>query len=381
MRLADFILGNVEPILAEWEAFAGSIWPGPTSDPRALRDHAEEILRATARDMQSVQTGSEQSDKSKGEGDDAARHSAAVDRASDVHALGRVLSGFDIMAVVAEYRALRASVIRLWRESAPSPDRRDLEDLTRFNESIDQSLTEAVRSYTERVDRSRQMFLAILGHDLRNPLNSVMLCADELSHDGQLGAESSEVAAQISTSAAAMARMIGDLLDFTGTGLGVAMPLTRAAMDLGALCEEVVGEMRAAHPTRTVNGRFDGDLTGEWDAARLRQVVSNLLGNAVQHGGGSGPVDLTATGDGADVRLAVRNGGPPIPPDALPTIFDPLVRGSSPEIQKQRRPGSIGLGLYIAREVVTAHGGTIDVKSSEDAGTVFTARLPRHRTR
>ena len=176
MRLADFILANVEPILAEWEAFARGIWPGAKTDPLTLRDHAEDILRATARDMKSAQTTAQQSDKSKGEGD-AGAGSESLDGASDVHAVGRVASGFDLLAVVAEYRALRASVIRLWRESSPDPDRRDLDDLTRFNESIDQSLTEAVRSYTERVDRSRQMFLAILGHDLRNPLNSVTMSA------------------------------------------------------------------------------------------------------------------------------------------------------------------------------------------------------------
>jgi signal transduction histidine kinase len=111
-------------------------------------------------------------------------------------------------------------------------------------------------------------------------------------------------------------------------------------------------------------------------------VVSNLLGNAVQHGADTGPVELSVRGEDPDVLLAVRNGGPPIPPDALPTIFEPLVRGaSSPELQKQRRPGSIGLGLYIAREVVTAHGGTIGVTSSAEAGTVFTVRLPRHSAR
>jgi signal transduction histidine kinase len=379
MRLADFILANIEPILADWEAFARSIWPGAKTDPLALRDHAEDILRATARDMMSAQTATQQSDKSKGEGH-AGEHSAGVNEASDVHAVGRVHSGFDLLALVAEYRALRASVIRLWRESDPGPDLRDLDDLTRFNESIDQSLTKAVGSYTHRVDRSRQMFLAILGHDLRNPLNAMMMSATVLSRSG-LDAESSEVASQISASAAAMARMTGDLLDFTGAGLGAKMPLSPAAMDLGSLCREVVDEMRAAYPTRTLRFQPHGDLTGEWDAARLRQVVSNLLGNAVQHGAGTGPVELSVSAEGSHILLSVRNEGPPIPRDALATIFDPLVRGSSPELQKQRRPGSIGLGLYIAREVVTAHGGSIDVKSSKEAGTVFTVRLPRHRER
>jgi len=145
------------------------------------------------------------------------------------------------------------------------------------------------------------------------------------------------------------------------------------------VCEEVVQEIRAAHPEADVRFQAHGDLTGEWDADRLRQVVSNLLGNAVHHGGGAGPVDVSASAEGSHVRLVVRNGGPPIPPEALTTLFDPLIRVSSPDAQERRRHGSIGLGLYIARVVALAHGGDIEVKSSGEAGTVFTVRLPRRR--
>src|SRR4051794_612441 len=258
MRLADFILANIEPILVEWEAFARGVWPGKQTDPRELRDHAADILRATAWDMKSVQSATEQSDKSRGEGQDGAE-SARVDGASDVHAVGRVNSGFDLLAVVAEYRALRASVIRLWRESGPDPDLRDLADLTRFNESIDQSLTEAVRSFTQRIDRSRQMFLAILGHDLRNPLHSITMSADALTQTAKLDEDSSAITSRISTSVSAMAAMINDLLDFTGTGLGAAMPISPTAMDVKTLCREVVDEMRAAHPARTLRFQSHGD--------------------------------------------------------------------------------------------------------------------------
>ncbi|HZK82930.1 MAG TPA: HAMP domain-containing sensor histidine kinase, partial [Humisphaera sp.] len=345
MRLADFILANIEPILAEWEAFARSVWPGGKMDPVTLRDHAKDILRATALDMQSAQTKTQQSDKSKGDGD-AGAASVRVDSASDVHAVGRVNSGFDLLAVVAEYRALRASVVRLWRESGPECDTRDLDGLTRFHESIDQSLTEAIRSYTERVDRSRQMFLAILGHDLRNPLHSITMAAQVLLRTGHLDGELSEMALGISTSARAMSRMISDLLDFTGAGLGVTMPLSPSAMDLKRLCAEVCDEMRAAHPTRTFNFQPTGNLTIDGDSSRLRQVISNLLGNAVQHG--DGPVELSVSAQGSDVLLAVHNSGRPIPSDALATIFDPLVRDPSPESSKQRQAGSIGLGLYVA---------------------------------
>jgi signal transduction histidine kinase len=376
MRLSDYILSNIEPILVEWEAFALSVWPDKTRDPVRLRDHAADILRATANDMKSAQTDSQQSDKSKGDGD-RGRTSDRVDGASDIHAVGRVRSGFDLLALVAEYRALRASVIRLWRESLPEPDRRDLEDLTRFNESIDQSLTEAIRSFSHRMDQSRQMFLAILGHDLRNPLTSIMLSSAALPRLATLDPVSTRIAAQILDSAKAMGSMINDLLDFTGSRLGVNLPVSRRTMDLSELCQSVVGEMRAAHPKRTLNFTPDGDLKGEWDGARLRQVISNLLGNAMQHGAENTEVAIHAMGDGENVLLSVSNSGTPIPAELLPTIFEPLVRDVGQVAGKPRRPGSIGLGLYIAREVVTVHGGTIDVKSTEQAGTVFTVKLPR----
>lgn len=141
MRLADFILDSIESILIEWEAFARTIWPGGAlADAGTVRDHAEEILRATALDMKTSQTAKQQSDKSKGEGDSLTGR-GSVNAASVMHAVARVGSGFVLGAVIAEYRALRASVIRLWRESAPVSDLHDLNDLTRFNESIDESLT------------------------------------------------------------------------------------------------------------------------------------------------------------------------------------------------------------------------------------------------
>jgi len=385
MRLADFILANVEPILLEWETFARGIAPGATMDALALRDHAPEIMRAHVRDMNSAQSAAEQSAKSRGHSPEHAgvggALSAGLNSASELHAIGRLGSGFDLMEVVSEYRALRASVLRLWRNSVRQADHRDLDDVTRFNESIDQSVAKSVSSFTRTVDQARDLYLAILSHDLRNPLNSIAMSADLLRtlNVNQHAAEALGCASQISNNAQVMARMISDLLDYTRTRLGAGMPVSPASMDLEPLCHELFNEFRTAHPSRVIRYQSTGSQIGEWDADRLRQAISNLLGNAVQHGAEDAPIDLKLTGDAVEVVITIHNGGPPIAPGELSRIFEPLVRGASAEHPKRNRPGSIGLGLYIAREVARSHGGRIDVTSSEESGTAFTVHLPRYR--
>ncbi|HEY7445306.1 MAG TPA: HAMP domain-containing sensor histidine kinase [Vicinamibacterales bacterium] len=381
MRLAEFIVANMEPILAEWEAFARSLSPGAKMTVLDLRDHAESILRATARDMQSAQSLQQQASKSKGHGGASGAESDAIDHASSLHGLERVGSGFHITDVVSEYRALRASVLRLWRQSLPQPDVNDIDDITRFDESMDQSLAEAVSSYSKRVDQSRQMFLAILSHDLRNPLNCIRMAAQLVSREKD-DPDSVEALALIETSTEAVTRLISDLVDFTLSGLGRTMPLTRGPVDLVRLCREVVEAYRTTNPGRTLRFHSDGDITGVWDAGRLRQVISNLMGNAIQHGSPEGPVELSVALEGSTpeestVVLRVHNEGAPIPPDLLPTLFDPLVRYATRESAARRRPGSIGLGLYIVREIVVAKGGTVEVASTAQEGTTFTVRIPR----
>ncbi len=377
VRLAQFITSHSEAILTAWEAFARTILPAAKMDSLALRDHAADILLATVRDMEFAQTETQRSDKSNSFNDDS-EESIRIDGASDEHAIGRLGSGFNLLQLVSEYRALRASVLGLWRKNSPTPHEHDVDDLTLFHESIDQSLAKAVTSYTRRVDESRDMFLAILSHDLRNPLNSITMSASLLPQLGRLDAESTEFATNISTSAGVMTRMISDLLDYTRTRLGAGMPVTRGPMDLGVVCREVIAEFQSAHPNANLQFRSAGKLTGEWDAARLRQVISNLLGNAVQHGDQTLPIGLILQGEETGVMIAIHNQGSPISQGELLKIFDPLVRGASSGTAKQNRPGSIGLGLYIARELVTAHGGRIGVTSSAEEGTVFTIHIPYH---
>lgn len=374
MRLAEFILSHLEPILLEWETFARSIGAGERLDQLALRDHAPQILQATARDMKLPQSVSQKVTKSRGL--DHSRENDPLDGASNAHAMDRLGLGFDMLEVMSEYRALRASVLQLWHDSKPAADERNVDDLTRFNESIDQSLSKAVESYTKRVDQARDMFLAILSHDLRNPLGSIAMTAHVLPLVNDK-AEIVECGLKIARSASTMERMISDLLDYTRTRLGAGMPVKPAPMDLAELGRELIAEYRGAHPGRVVEYRTEGDVTGLWDSDRIRQAISNLIGNAIQHGSADSPVTLSFRGEAANVFIDVHNGGDPIPPGELPKIFDPLIRGASVEHPRSNRPGSIGMGLYIAREVAKSHGGRIDVISTVENGTTFKIRLPR----
>ncbi len=371
MRLPDFILANIPSILNEWDAFARSIWPvaGPTTTE--VRDHAEAILRASARDMQSAQTDFEQSQKSKGLRQTEAA-GGDLNNASADHAVDRATVGFDLRAVMAEYRALRASVVRLWIESNPVPTRYDLADLTRFHEAMDQSLAEAVHRYSEHVDKSRNMFIGILGHDLRTPLNAIAIMAQSLAEAGTDDPVTAETASQIFSSTEAIGRMLSDFLDFAVARLGRPMPVTPTPMDLTDLCREVVTEVRASCPAGRFQVNSAPELRGKWDRPRMRQLLSNLINNAVQHGDTTAAIEVSVKQEGGQVTLRVHNEGTPIPAEHLPYVFDPHVRAAN----SGERDGSVGLGLYIARQVAVAHGGTIEVDSTPADGTTFTVRLP-----
>jgi signal transduction histidine kinase len=367
LNLCEFIHHNHLVIEEEWVAFARSIQPaGDPMTTTALLDHGEEILSAIVVDMKQPETTAEQSEKSKGRGEE--QRLSAV---GQVHAVQRIERGFRLDQLVAEYRALRASVLRLWEKQGGG----DLHGVTRFNEAIDEALVEATNQYSRTVDRYREQFLAILGHDLRNPLSAIIMGASLMTQSETLNDRQSRVATRIRNSADRMSRLVDDLLDLTRTHLGSGIPIVRAPTDLLEVCQQVVAECEGASPGQTFRFKPSGDLRGDWDSDRLAQVLSNLMGNAVQHGDPNRPVDLTAKGEDTEVVLEVHNEGAPIPPDALATIFEPMVRHPSVESDHSN---SLGLGLYIAREVILAHGGELKVSSSARDGTLFVVRLPRH---
>lgn len=374
MRLADFIETNIEAILAEWVTFAESCGPaGATLDLTGLRDHAVAMLHNMVADLRTPQTKAEQAHKSTGAADSGSQDDD--DTAAEVHGADRAGSGFTVGEMVSEYRALRASVIRLWTKASGSLTGDDLEDLTRFNEAIDQALAESITRYTHDIDRSKEMFLAILGHDLRSPLGAVSMASQFMLDNGDLAEPNLSLTTRILRSTRRMNRMVGDLLDFTRSRLGSGVPVSRAPMDLGKEAANAIEEVKASHPESKIELTTSGDLRGEWDCARLGQVMTNLLSNAVQHGSAKTPITVTAHGEPDDVVLRVHNQGPAIPAAELPGIFSPFKRLKAGETSSPS--SNLGLGVYIVERVVTAHGGKIDVTSTSEDGTMFTVRLPR----
>lgn len=377
MRLADFILANREPILCEWEEFARTCAPASgTMDVEALRDHADQMLSVIAADLQTAQDPLEQSEKSKGR---ARYEDPDATTAAERHGAGRAESGFSVEQMVAEYRALRASVIRLWTRENGELVPADVEDLTRFNEAIDQSLAESVAEYNVELEHSREMFLAILGHDLRTPLGAISTAASFMLDLNELEEPHRTLITRIVSSATRTIQMVGDLLDFTRSRLGGGIPVVRAEMNLGRVVRDVVDEVRAVYPKCRVQVDTRAEERGEWDPARLSQALSNLIGNAVQHGGEGTTVTVGLQGEEDQVAIMIHNRGAAIPPDELDGIFNPMKARVSPHGAAGRGPtGSLGLGLYIAERIVSAHEGRIEVESSEASGTTFTVLLPRY---
>ena len=375
MRLADFILKNREAILGEWEAFAKTCVPASASmGLLALSDHASEMLTVIAEDLKTPQGDWEQSEKSKGR----APTSEATERtAAEMHGTGRAESGFTMDQMVAEYRALRASVIRLWSRDRGEASSLDLDDLTRFNEAIDQSLTESITRFTQDLDKSKEMFLAILGHDLRTPIGAVMTSAKFMLDTNELEEPHLTLTARIVSASTRMNHMVGALLDFTRSRLGGGIPIDRAPMNMGKTVHDVVDEISAANPGRTIQVDARGALRGEWDCHRITQVLSNLISNALEHGSERTIVGVQVQGDEKEVSIAVHNRGPAIAEEQLDGIFNAMKHaGAAPE--KTKGPSAnLGLGLYIADQIARAHKGRIDVESTEERGTTFTVRLPR----
>lgn len=240
-----------------------------------------------------------------------------------------------------------------------------------------QDITERKQAEQEARRRAdfEQHLIGIVSHDLRNPINAISMAAMLLLKQGGLDEPRRRTVERILCSAERATRMLADLLDFTQARLQGALPVKLRPLDLHALTRQVVEEVQLAHPLRQLLLEQRGEGRGEWDADRLAQLITNLVNNALAYGAERSAVRVRTHGLPDEVRLSVHNTGEPIPPELMEQLFQPLKRG---EGLRPRGNHSIGLGLFIVKHIVDAHGGSISVESTRENGTTFTVSLPRH---
>lgn len=372
MRLSDFITTNVEPILQAWEDFARTIeTPGAPLDTKALRDHAGQMLHAIVLDLRENQSVQQQIAKAQGNAPEN-----DVETPAETHAVTRLMAGFTIDQMVSEYRALRTSVLSQWMKQIKAGTPLDVDDMNRFHEAIDQALTESIASYSRAVEASRSVFLGILGHDLRTPLGAILLGADVLRRLEGLDERATRICSQIYTSVKRASQIVGDLLDLTRCQMGPGIPVKKMGVDLLPVCQRIVDEIQAFHPGMNIRFEKKTSAAGEFDAARMEQVFSNIISNAVQHGDQQQPVEVTLQSSQGSAIFSVHNSGKPIPDDVLPFIFNPMGRFSQHSVIDHGPSQGLGLGLFIASEIVASHRGVIEVTSNPAQGTTFLVRVP-----
>jgi signal transduction histidine kinase len=219
----------------------------------------------------------------------------------------------------------------------------------------------------------RERMMGILGHDLRNPVSAVLALAGLLRREDGMSDKARERLGVIEQSARRMNEMIGTLLDFTRLRFHGSLPVAVEEIDLDELVRGIVAELQAAHRRRTIELCASGNLRGRWDPGRIAQLLSNLAANALWHGALESPVRVSLAGEGEAVLLSVSNRGPVIPPELVDRLFEPFQQGTDSSGNGRR---GLGLGLFIVREIVRVHGGTIDVRSCDDL-TTFAVTLPR----
>jgi len=358
--LSTFIREQRDAIVREWMARAGNLPSAQGLTPERLHDHLPTMLDRLSDAIERRDEGPR-----------------PLEDLPEQHGLLRFHDGYDLRQVVAEYRLLRHVISQMYTDHADMSEeaRAASEPLIVMHEAVDRAISEAVDQHAVERDRVRDRFIAMLGHDLREPLNTILFTENgQLSRAGDLDAATMRATARTVNAAKRMERMIADLLDFARGRLGGGISVVPERVDARALLNETVQDIAHTHPDRDVQCHIEqasGDFAVEWDSDRIAQVIANLVGNALVHGRDPVIVKMTAEGDNIAIRVSNRG---EIPTDVLPHLFDPFGPGAA----ETRRDG-LGLGLYIVQQIARGHGGTVGAESVNDTTTIAVT-LPR-RTR
>jgi signal transduction histidine kinase len=368
MPLSDYIAKQTDSILADWAAFARRHIPAAhgledgelTGPTKAVLSTITLSLAETKVPLESIDTAP-----------------SGITRAARAHAELRIRQSFTLDQMVAEYRVLRGAVVQGWSEQTRLAHSEAIAELARFDAAVDHTSTETIKWFHDRVERGRDLFVGVLAHDVRTPLGAILASVDYLLAVDELTGASLDAARQIRNSATRLRLLANDLLDFTRTRLGSSLPIAREPLDLAKVCRDTVKELEALHPSAILELRCSGDLHGSWDGARLEQMLSNLVANAIEHGKSGEAIRISVRSRNAEAVIEVENRGPPIPETIREVMLDPLKHLPLLEPQVNRRARGLGLGLFIARLIAEAHSGKIEIDSKRKDRTKVRVELPR----
>lgn len=353
-NVSDFLRSQQTEIAERWEEEVRRELPDLRTMSRpALLDHLPEMLDGLA---DWIDGRTELAEK-------------AFGRLAEGHALQRLGYGVGLETLTREYSKLRAVLLRMLM--AVEDTQANREQVVRLHEGMDRAINAAMHRYATRREEVRERFVAILGHDLRDPLSTVVISANTLAANPTLKPEHRVVASRIVRACDRMQRMINDVMDFARGHLGTGIPAYPTTNDMGEICKAAADEIIGANPQREVVVDLNGDLRGAFDRDRVHQALTNLLANAITHSEGRIEVRAYETDDRHAIITEVTSHGEMIPAELRERLFDPFSHG---DIAGPRR--GLGLGLFIVQQIAIAHGGLCDVTSTEDA-TTFSIRWPR----
>lgn len=373
MKLAQFIRNHKVDITEEWVKFAQDNISGVNKmELEEVKDHIKQMLERIVESMETSETDVEQEKKSKGNKNMRIGES----RAANLHGEQRADVGFDIMELSSEFRALRASVLRLWEANSREKKlQTDFQEMIRFNEAIDELWMISIKRFDDKVDESKNWFMGILGHDLRNPLAAISGVQSILKLSGNISEKERSLLGRSSSSIKRMTELIDNLLELTNLRLGSGMSINKSPVDLSKQTEKIVQELQLSYPESEINIESPGPVQGNWDVLRLDQLMTNLITNALRYGKPGGPVTVSVSAKGREAFFEVHNEGPPVPGKIKEMISTGLFTKTNGD---PTRKDSYGLGLFIVKAIVAGHQGKIEVESNEETGTTFKIILPRH---